>query len=78
LQPALNTAGDVLDFLPLWWATLLALSSIARYSPDRWMAALARDRSICAVPIEEALKNAHELLPHMLLAALEDLGPTPA
>lgn len=75
LQPSLNKAGDVLAPLPLWWATLLTLSSIARYSPDRWMAALARDRSVCAVPIEEALKNAHELLPHMLLAALEHSGP---
>jgi hypothetical protein len=68
LLPALNNAGDTMPFLPLWWATLLALSSIARYSPDRWVAALARDRSRQAMPIEGALQNAHELLPHMLLA----------
>lgn len=34
LRPALNSAGDVLEPLPLWWATLLALSSIARYHPE--------------------------------------------
>ena len=58
LRPALNDNGDVLTFLPLFWATLLALSSLARYSPDRWTAALARDRSKLAIPLEEAREHA--------------------
>lgn len=71
LRPALNSAGDVLDPLPLWWATLLALSSIARYHPEAWSAALARDRSRAAVPIEDALDIARELLPWLLLGLLQ-------
>ena len=53
-----------------WWATLLALSSLARYHPERWTAALRRDQSQLAIPIEEALAVARELLPYMLLHAL--------
>jgi hypothetical protein len=70
LRPALNSAGDVLEPLPLWWATLLALSSIARYHPEEWSAALARDKSQAAVPIEEALGIGRELLPWLLLGLL--------
>jgi hypothetical protein len=70
LRPSLNGAADVLGVLALWWATLLALSSVARYSPDRWAAALARDRSVAAIPVEEALQVAQEILPYVLLGVL--------
>jgi hypothetical protein len=71
LRPALNSASDVLEPLPLWWATLLALSSIARYHPETWTAALARDKSKSAMPIEDALDIGHELLPWLLLDLLQ-------
>jgi hypothetical protein len=71
LRPALNAAGDVLAPLPLWWATLLALSSLARYHPEEWSAGLARDRSQAAVPIEEALDIGREMLPWLLLGVLQ-------
>lgn len=70
LRPALNAAGDVLDYLPLWWAILLTLSSLARYHPEAWSAALMRDRAHTAVPIEEALDIAREMLPWLLLGVL--------
>lgn len=54
LYPGLGTTADVLRPIALWWLLLLALSSIARYRPDRWVLALDRDRSVAAVPIEEA------------------------
>lgn len=77
LYPALNDAGDVLPPLALWWATLLALSSIARYQPEAWHDALARDRSKSAIAIEQALEVSRELLPWMLLSALESVPAAP-
>jgi hypothetical protein len=71
LKPALNQAHDVLEPLALWWATLIALSSLARYHPEIWTAALARDRSKAAIPIEDALDIAREMLPWLLLGALD-------
>lgn len=70
LFPALNDADDVLHPLALWWATLLTLSSLARYHPEEWRAALVRDRSAVAVPLEEGLDVARELLPWLILHAL--------
>jgi hypothetical protein len=75
VRPALNGAGDVLAYLPLWWATLLALSSLARHHPESW-GALVRDRSRIAIPIEEALDVAREMLPWLLLGALRGLIPS--
>ena len=72
LRPALNQAGDVLDILPLWWATLLALSSLARYHPEAWRGVLTRDRSPEAVPVEDALQIGREILPWLLIGVLSD------
>ena len=71
LRPSLNAQNDVLEYLPLWWATLLAVSSLARYHPEAWSAALDRDKSREAVPIEEALDIGREMLPWLLLGLLE-------
>jgi hypothetical protein len=70
LRPGLNKVGDVLPGLPLWWATLLALSSLARYHPEQWGDALNRDKATTAIPIEEALNIGREVLPWLLLATL--------
>jgi hypothetical protein len=70
LRPALNDAGDILSALGLWWVTLLALSSLARYHPEKWTCALDRDKSQTAIPIEEALSVGREMLPWLLLHVL--------
>jgi hypothetical protein len=72
LRPALNDAEDTLAPLAVWFATLLALSSLARYHPERWMRALQRDRSRLAIPIEETLDVGRELLPHLILRQLTE------
>lgn len=70
LRPRLNQAGDTLPSLALWWATLLTLSSLARYHPEQWSDALDRDKAVTAVPIEEALNVGREMLPWLLIRAL--------
>ncbi|HEY1688793.1 MAG TPA: hypothetical protein VGF95_07990 [Solirubrobacteraceae bacterium] len=70
LRPQLNQAGDTLPALALWWATLLTLSSLARYHPEQWNDALDRDKAVTAVPIEEALNIGREMLPWLLITAL--------
>jgi hypothetical protein len=71
LVPGLGANQDKLKPFAAWWVVLLALSSAARYHPDRWMAALDRDASLLAVPIEDGLATARELLPWLLRHALE-------
>jgi hypothetical protein len=70
LWPALGATRRVLRPLALWWLVLLGLSSVARYAPDRWLRALDRDTSVMAIPIEEALGIAAEMLPWLLFDAL--------
>jgi hypothetical protein len=61
---------DTLSPLMLWWALLFGLSSIARYDPELWIAALDVNDSHLAVPIEAALDAALEALPELILDAL--------
>jgi hypothetical protein len=70
LWPGVGARQEVLKPLAAWWVILLALSSVARYEPDLWLAALARDQSVLAIPIEEALAVAREMLPWFILHAL--------
>jgi hypothetical protein len=56
--------------LMLWWVLLFGLSSIARYDPELWIAALDINNSQLAVPIEAALAAALEALPELILNAL--------
>jgi len=70
LLPKLNAQKDVLSAFMLWWALLLALSTIARYHPAEWTAALDPDDAWTTVPIEEVLQRALELVPHLVLEAL--------
>jgi hypothetical protein len=71
LWPSLGSMEDVPTFFAAWWMLLLAMSSLARYEPDRWMKALDRDSSPMAIPIEKAIALAHEILPWLVLYALE-------
>jgi hypothetical protein len=61
---------DYLAPIMLWWVLLFALSSIARYDPEMWVAALAVDDSKQAVPIEATLDAALEVLDVLILEAL--------
>jgi hypothetical protein len=71
ILPALGANRDQLTPFAASWAVLLALSSAARYHPDRWVAALDRDKSVLAIPIEEALARTRESLPWLMLHALK-------
>ncbi len=70
LWPAVGPNGAVLSPLMTWWATLLALSSLARYVPAAWTAALDRDESPLAVPLEAGLRYARRVLPRVVLHAI--------
>ena len=56
--------------LVTWWATLLALASLARYRPAVWTKALDKDDSALAVPLESGLRTARLVLPRLVLHAL--------
>jgi len=69
-------AKDSLSPLMLWWVLLFGLSSLARYDPELWVAALNVNSSPQAVPIEAALTEALEALPDLILAALTGKRPS--
>jgi hypothetical protein len=70
LRPTLGVDGGEITILMTWWAALFALSSLARYQPAAWQAALDVDSSSVAVLLEDALDRAQDRLPELLLAAL--------
>jgi hypothetical protein len=65
---------DALSPLMLWWALLFGLSSVARYDPELWIAALDVNSSQLAVPIEAALETALDALPELILHAIAHQG----
>lgn len=54
----------------MWWALLLGLSSLARYHPAMWTAALDLDESVEAVFLEQVLDEAEASVPAWILSAL--------
>jgi YaaC-like protein len=56
--------------LLLWWALLLGLSSLARYHPAAWTAAIDLDASDLAVSLERVLDVAKERVPARILQSL--------
>ena len=70
LVPALNSQDETTHPLAAMYAAWLGMSSIARYHPDRWQAALDRDQAPTAVAIEEAIEITLELLPAIVKALL--------
>lgn len=72
LRPGLGGGDRVPSALMTWWAVLLALSQFARYVPAAWTAALDRDSSTMAVPIENGIRTAQRILPSLVLHALID------
>lgn len=63
--------GTVLSPLMTWWALLYALSMVARYEPDAWVGLLDVDESQLAVPLEGVVEDALEVVPHLVLDALQ-------
>jgi hypothetical protein len=57
--------------LMLWWALLLGLSSLARYEPAAWTAAIDPDASELAVSLERVLDVASERVPVRILQSLQ-------
>jgi hypothetical protein len=57
--------------LMLWWALLLGLSSLARYEPAAWTAAIDVDTSELAVSLERVLDIASERVPMRILRGLQ-------
>jgi hypothetical protein len=62
-------------YLALWWAVLLALSSLVRYEPALWTAAIDPDCSRLAVPLEQICDYATGFIPRTLTTFLtENVG----
>ena len=56
--------------LMLWWALLLGLSSLTRYEPAAWTAAIDLDASELAVSLERVLDIAEEKVPKRILQSM--------
>ncbi len=69
-RPAV-AAGILVSPLMTWWALLYALSILARYEPAEWMGSLDVDKNPLAVPLEMVLQDALEVVPHLVLDALQ-------
>jgi hypothetical protein len=71
LQPLLSTPPTAPAPLLVWWALPIALSSLARYHPETWVAALNVDQAPTTIELEEALAIAERRLPTLFARALE-------
>jgi hypothetical protein len=58
--------------LMTWWLILYAFSMISRYQPRKWAELLDLDRSPSAAVIQHALGTALDVLPHLVLEALDN------
>jgi hypothetical protein len=68
--PAIADGPSPLPLL-LWWALLLGLSSLARYEPDDWTAAIDLDASPLAADLRAVLDIAAEQVPARILESLK-------
>lgn len=57
---------DATEFMVLWWVICLALSSLVRYEPSEWIAAVDPATSKLAVPLEQMSDFAERFVPHAL------------
>jgi hypothetical protein len=65
--PAIGDPSLVHGPVGMWWLLLIGLSSLARYHPGVWTAALDLDRSPLAVGLQRALDRFQLSLPHHVL-----------
>lgn len=61
----------------VWWAVLLALSSLVRYEPSLWIAAIDPDRSGLTVPFERFCDSMEGNVPKLLNTWLEQAVELP-
>jgi hypothetical protein len=71
LSPGSGDAERSPHPLNVVWACLWAFSMLARYEPVRWSGLVDVDRSGDATALEEILEDALDLVPTLLLDALE-------
>ncbi|GIJ30734.1 hypothetical protein Vqi01_58960 [Micromonospora qiuiae] len=72
LRPSLDDqSGRPPSALMTWWAILYTFSMLSRYRPREWAAALDIDKSRAAHRLEYCLDLALDVLPHLVLEALD-------
>lgn len=71
MRPNLPTGDRPPSILMTWWVVLFALSMLARYHPVEWVAALDPDRSSAAVVLERAMEAALDVVPSLVLEAMQ-------
>lgn len=57
--------------LMTWWAILYTFSMLSRYRPREWAAALNIDKSPSAYLLEYSLEQALDVIPHLVMDALD-------
>lgn len=72
VYPCLDTSGQRIHPLVVWWATLFGLSILARYEPETWGRAIDINTSHEAVAIEHILDAALDSVPELLYRVLTD------
>ena len=70
VRPRIGSGDELPSQLMTLWALLYALSQLARYHPDLWIAALNPDTSKIAVDLEHGLDAALTLVPDLLVPAI--------
>lgn len=70
LIPYVGDNRDELSPLLIWWVLLFALSVLARYEPAAWRRALDPDHSRIAVPLEQLLDEALQVMSTLLYEAI--------
>ena len=63
--------GAAMNDLMVWWTILFSLSMLARYEPARWNAALDLDRAPLASHLIRLMDAAVDVVPWLVLQALE-------
>lgn len=71
LRPSLSDGQAPPSPLITWWLLLYSFSMYARYRPAEWIDLLDTDKSKHAVALEFALHAALDVIPHLVLEALD-------
>ncbi|MEU8126636.1 hypothetical protein AB0B68_05430 [Micromonospora sp. NPDC049049] len=74
--PKVGSMAGSLHPLLAWWTVLFALSMMARYEPNNWARMIQIDSSVEASAIEHILDQALDVVPALLLDAIQVVGGT--
>ena len=69
-RPGIGAQNTIPSPLITWWGVLFALSTLARYEPVAWRAALDIDSSPTARALEQGLTVAQRRIPELVLEAV--------